>query len=55
MWKRVVKFSFILIVFLVIGFYYGYELVQYKKIGEYAALTDKINDRELYMKGIDNS
>lgn len=44
MWKRVVKFSFILIVFLVIGFYYGYELVQYKKIGEYAALTDKIND-----------
>ena len=44
MWKRVVKFSFILIVFLVIGFYYGYELVQYKKIGEYAALTDEIND-----------
>ena len=44
MWKRVVKFSFILIVFLVIGFYYGYELVQYKKIGVYAALTDEIND-----------
>ena len=44
MWKRVVKFSFILIVFLVIGFYYGYELVQYKKIGEYAALIDEIND-----------
>ena len=44
MLKRVVKFSFILIVFLVIGFYYGYELVQYKKIGEYAALTDEIND-----------
>ena len=44
MWKRVVKFSFILIVFLVIGFYYGYELVQYKKIGEYAVLTDEIND-----------
>lgn len=44
MWKRLIKFSFILIVFLVIGFYYGYELVQNKEIGNYNSLTDELND-----------
>lgn len=44
MWKRLIKFCFILIVFLIIGFYYGYELVQNKKIGEYSALSYEIND-----------
>lgn len=44
MWKRLIKFCFILIVFLIIGFYYGYELVQNKKIGEYSALSYEKND-----------